>query len=150
MPWLLLVPYLWPLLLLFFVAGEPPDKVLPYVAGLLAVIVVLAAFGPFFVVFFVLVTIGIWSGRTPYLGDCRSMGEEMIFFLPMALALPGACLLTSRLIYHLGREALSPASRRLGNIVFPFLGFLYATAVIEWADYKMDWALKYTNVCGGG
>ena len=84
--------------------------------------------------------------RTP---DCDTI-DNLALVIPMAWALPVACLVTSRWVYRLGSEALSPQSCRLGNIVFPLLGLIVGCATIVAAQSNADRVLEMSRDCEGG
>jgi hypothetical protein len=151
-PWLLVALYtLAPFAIFLMLPPFADDPHHPeFVIGMVAVSLALGALGPFLIVFFLYLALGVLSGDVPYLGDCKSLGEEGIVFVPVVLALPLACMLTSAIIYHLGRSTLAPDSRMLGNLVFPFVGPVFGWATLWLMAHRVDVALQAGTACSGG
>ena len=151
-PWLLvalytLAPFAWVML----ATDDGRDETYRvFMLGLFGVTLFLGALGPFFLVFFVLLTLSILAGQSPYLGDCKSLGDEFMVYFPMATAVPMACLVTSAVIYRLGRGALAHNSRMLGNLLFPFIGLGFAWGTLLIAAHRIDVAVQNGWVCNGG
>jgi hypothetical protein len=152
-PWLLVALYTLAPFAIFLMQPPPfaDDPQYPkFVIGMVAVTLALGALGPFLIVMFLCLALGVLSGQVPYLGDCKSLGEEAIIFVPLVLALPLACMVTSAIIYHLGRSALAPNSRMLGNLVFPFVGLVFGWATLWLMGHRIDVALQAGTASSGG
>ena len=148
-PWLLVALYtLGPFAVMLAHFGND-GRSFETALGLLGLTLVLGALGPFLVVFFAYLSVPVLLGDVPYL-DCKTLGEEAIVYGPIVLALPLACMVTSAVIYHLGKTALAPNSRMLGNLVFPFVGLVFGWATLWLMGHRIDVALETGQVCSGG
>jgi hypothetical protein len=137
LPWLLVLTYAaiqTGYLLLLSPAADFLQ--LQVVAIILGVAVLLAATGPVFLVLFLVLLLH-WLTDQNLGGGCRAVHTFDLLFIP-CLALPGACLTTARLIYQLGREALNPQSRHLGNIILPLIAFLAAQTMMMVNDAQVE------------
>ena len=148
-PWLLVALYtLAPFGLMR--AHTSDETLFEMVIVMLPITLILGALGPLLIVVFATLAVPVFVGDVPYVGDCRSLGEDSLLYIPLAMALPLACMVTSALFYHLGRSALSPDTRMLGNLVFPLIGALFAWGTLGLMGARMDLALKSGWVCNGG